>query len=89
MALANQLDNLYTYQLKELEQTIIHVGIAIYGKGKPFEMLRRIKNAQAKGSVLFRLYEKLYKAEKGDLIKSVEILMNDIEGRNVHQQQSH
>lgn len=58
----------------ELIPTMINVGIAIYGGGDPYKVLRLAKNNSKIGTSKRRMFETLLKQDKDYLINAVEHL---------------
>lgn len=58
----------------ELIPTMINVGIALYGGGDPYQVLRLAKNSSKIGTAKRRMFETLLKQDKNYLIKAIDNL---------------
>lgn len=78
MALHAQVERQKLEHVKELEQTIIDAGIAIYGGGNPDRLLQTARNRHPKASTRWRMFNKLVEAKPVKLAAAVDVVLDDI-----------
>ena len=76
MSLENTIPKLPLNRVKEIDQTIIEVGIAALGGGRPYELIRKRKNS-AMGA-LKKSYETMLDASPASLMSMVDVYLGDL-----------
>jgi len=78
MSFENSISNLNIKKAVDLEQSIIEIGLALLGGGKPYEYIRQKKNKAKTGSVMRRSYEVLLTADSKRLMNMVDVFLDGV-----------